>query len=127
MISSPRFIDPDTVVFIDLMPGVTTKVLSGLAGEKMMMVLTTIGPGVTVPSHRHPHEQVGIVYSGKASLRIEDEKRIVGEKDIYSIPANKEHEATAVGEDPFVAFEIFCPVRDDLIEKVRRSMGHRSE
>ncbi len=127
MSKTPRFINPDTVAFIDLMPGVTTKVLSGLSDENMMMVLTTVAPGVTVPSHRHPHEQVGIVCSGKASLRIDDEEHVVGEKDIYCIPADKEHEATTVGDDPFVAFEVFFPVRDDFIEKVRRSQGYRPE
>lgn len=118
---SLHFIDPDELKSIELMPGVTAKVLSGLNEEKMMMVLATIAPGVTVPAHSHPHEQVGIVYSGSASFRIGDEERTVVEKDMYCIPADVDHEATAVGSKPFMAFEVFSPVRDDFIEKARQA------
>ncbi len=120
MSESSHFIDHEKVKSIELMPGVTTRVLSGLSGEKMMMVLTTVGCGVTVPAHRHPHEQLGMVYAGKASLRIGDEERIVSGRDIYFIPAYVEHEATAVGDESFIAFEVFCPVREDFVEKATR-------
>ena len=118
---SLHFIDSDLLKPIEMMPGVTAKILSGLQGEKMMMVLATIAPGVSVPAHSHPHEQVGIVYSGSASFRIGDEERTVVEKDMYCIPAEVEHEATAVGGEPFMAFEIFFPVRDDFIEKASQA------
>jgi quercetin dioxygenase-like cupin family protein len=120
MSSASRFINPDAIQFIELLPGVTTKVLTGLSEEKMMMVLTTIAPGVSVPAHAHPHEQVGMVYSGRASLRIGDQERVVTEKDIYCIPAEVEHEAATSGDDPFVAFEIFYPPRRDFVEKVKQ-------
>jgi quercetin dioxygenase-like cupin family protein len=122
---SPHFIDPDSVMFIDLMPGVTTKVLSGLSGERMMMVLTTIAPGETVPAHSHPHEQIGMVYSGSALLRIGNDERTVSEKDLYCIPSDLEHTATAVGDEPFVAFEVFHPVRDDFVEKAKQPQRDR--
>ena len=115
----PYFIDLEDACRIVQMPGLETTILTGLHGERMMMVLTTLGPGVTVPAHSHPHEQVGIVYSGSASLRIGSDKRTVTEKDMYCIPAGVEHEATAVGGEPFVAFEVFHPVRDDFVEKVK--------
>ncbi len=35
-----------------------------------MMVLSSTLPGHSVPVHSHMHEQVGMVYSGKARLRI---------------------------------------------------------
>ena len=117
---SLHFVDPEELKSIELMPGVTAKVLSGFNREKMMMVLATIDPGVLVPAHSHPHEQVGIVYSGSASFRIGDEERVVVEKDMYCIPADVEHEATAIGDEPFMAFEIFFPVRDDFVEKAKQ-------
>ena len=117
---SLHFIGPDLLEPIELMPGVTAKVLSGLNEEKMMMVLATIAPGVSVPAHSHPHEQVGIVYSGSESFRIGDEERTVVKKDMYCIPAKVEHAATAVGDEPFVAFEIFLPVRDDFVDKANQ-------
>ena len=50
------------------MPGRETKILTGLHGENMMMVLNATLPGHTVPTHSHPHEQIGMVYDGKAEI-----------------------------------------------------------
>ncbi len=115
------FIEPESSNSFDAMPGVRIDVLSGMSGEKMMMMLATIQPGVNVPAHSHSHEQVGMVRSGKASFRIGDEERIVQANDIYCIPSDVEHEATAVGDEPFVTFETFYPVRQDFIDKLKQS------
>jgi len=114
------FISPEEIQYIELMPGVKSRILTGMLGEKMMMVLTTIEPGATVPSHAHPHEQIGMVFSGKASFRIDDEEREVSKGDFFSIPANVDHEATCISAEPFVALDIFCPVRNDFVEKMKR-------
>ena len=45
------------------MEGLETKILTGLNGEKMMMVLNSTLPGYTVPLHSHPHEQIGVVHA----------------------------------------------------------------
>jgi quercetin dioxygenase-like cupin family protein len=50
------------------MPGRETKILTGLHGENMMMVLNATLPGHTIPTHSHPHEQIGMVYDGKAEI-----------------------------------------------------------
>jgi len=96
--------------------GLETTILTGLHGEKMMMVLNTTWPGQTVPRHSHPHEQVGMVYSGRARLRIGDEERMVKKGDFYCIPANIPHSDICLGREPFVMLDIFYPVREDLIE-----------
>ncbi|MBU1317744.1 MAG: cupin domain-containing protein [candidate division Zixibacteria bacterium] len=114
------FISPEEIRYIELMPGVKSRILTGLLGEKMMMVLTTVEPGETVPSHAHPHEQIGMVYSGKASFRVGNEEREVSRNDFFSIPANVDHEATCISAEPFVALDIFCPVREDMAEKARK-------
>jgi quercetin dioxygenase-like cupin family protein len=102
------------------MPGLETTILTGLHGEKMMMALNATLPGHTVPLHSHPHEQVGMVYAGKAALRIGDEERTVQKGDFYRIPANTPHSDTCVGDEPFVMLDIFYPVREDFIEKFKR-------
>jgi len=68
--------------------GVQTTALTGLHGEKMMMVLTATLPKSEVPTHSHPHEQIGMVYSGKALLRIGNKERVVSKGDFYRIPSN---------------------------------------
>jgi len=115
----PYFIDPAQTPKIVQMKGLETIILTGLHGEKMMMVLNTTLPRHTVPLHSHPHEQIGMVYSGKAKLRIGDEERTVKKGDFYCIPANTPHSDTTIGDEPFVMLDIFYPVRKDFIKKVQ--------
>ena len=103
---------------IRIMKGLETTILTGLHGEKMMMVLSATLPGHSVPSHSHPQEQIGIVYSGKAVLRIGDEEKNVKKGDFYRIPANMPHGDTCIGEKPFVMLDIFYPVREDFLQKL---------
>jgi len=115
---TPYFICPEDAPKLIQMPGLETTILSGLHGEKMMMVLSATLPGHTVPLHSHPHEQVGMVYAGKAVLRIGGEERIVEKGDFYCIPANTPHGDTCLSDEPFVMLDIFYPVREDFIEKL---------
>jgi quercetin dioxygenase-like cupin family protein len=101
------------------MKGLETTILVGLHGDKMMMmVLSATLPGHTVPLHSHPHEQIGMVYSGRAVLRIGGEERTVRRGDFYRIPVEVQHGDTCIGEKPFVMLDIFYPVREDFIQKL---------
>jgi len=73
----PYFINPADAPNLTQMAGLKTTILTGLHGEKMMMALNATLPGHGVPLHSHPHEQIGIVYSGKARLRIGDKEGTV--------------------------------------------------
>jgi quercetin dioxygenase-like cupin family protein len=115
---TPYFVDPSDAPVLTQMPGLETTVLTGLGGEKMMMVLNATLPGHTVPEHSHPHEQIGMVYAGKAVLRIGGEEREVERGDFYCIPAGVSHGDTCLSDEPFVMFDIFYPVREDFIEKL---------
>lgn len=70
----PYFVNPTDAPRFTQMPGLETTVLTGLDGEMMMMVLNATLPAHTVPMHSHPHEQIGMVYAGKAVLRIGDKE-----------------------------------------------------
>ncbi len=117
---TPHFIDPNQAPKIVQMEGLETTILTGLHGEQMMMALNATLPGHTVPLHSHPHEQIGMVYSGKATLRIGDEKHVVQEGDFYCIPANVPHGDTCIGDEPFVMLDIFHPAREDFIARVKK-------
>jgi quercetin dioxygenase-like cupin family protein len=93
------FIDSTSCPKIDQMAGLETTVLTSYNNERMMMVLNTTLPGHTVPMHSHPHEQIGMVYSGEAKLRIGDEETVVRKGDFYCIPANIPHSDTCIGEN----------------------------
>ena len=106
--------------------GLETMILTGLNGEKMMMVLNSTLPGCTVPMHSHPHEQIGMVYSGRALLRIGNNEREVSKGDFYCIPSGIQHGDTCIGDEAFVMLDIFYPVRQDFIDKMKKSIDVNS-
>jgi quercetin dioxygenase-like cupin family protein len=115
----PYFIDLEQAPTFTQMEGLETTVLTGLHGEKTMMALNATLPGHSVPIHNHPHEQIGMVYSGRAILRIGDEEREVSKGDFYCIPAGVEHSDTTLGDEPFVMLDIFYPVRESFVAKCK--------
>ncbi len=116
---SKYFIESSEAPSFKPMAGVETSVLVGLQGEKMMMVLTTIHPGYSVPTHSHPHEQMGRVQSGKAIMIIGDQTRTVKAGDFCHFPPNVKHSAECVGDEPFVMLDIFHPIREDFAEAIK--------
>ncbi|MFW9819042.1 MAG: cupin domain-containing protein [Candidatus Thorarchaeota archaeon] len=100
------------------MEGLETIILSGLQGGKMMMTLNATLPGHSVPTHHHDHEQIGMVYRGKAKLRIGNEERIVSKGDFYCIPSNTPHSDICLSKEPFIMLDIFYPIREDFLEKL---------
>jgi len=99
--------------------GLETTVLTGLSGETMMMLRTAVQPGHSLPTHTHPEDLVGTVISGKAVLRIADEERIISPDDFYYIPADVPHSVLCLKSEPLVIVDVFYPVRNDLLQKVR--------
>jgi quercetin dioxygenase-like cupin family protein len=114
----PYFVDADAAPTFSQMPGLETTVLTGLHGEKTMMVLNATLPGQEVPEHSHPHEQVGMVYAGRALLRIGGEEREVKQGDFFRIPGGVPHSDVCLGDEPFVMLDIFCPVREDFLARL---------
>jgi len=98
--------DPDKAPHFSPMEGIDSAVLTGLAGENIMMVLTTIQPGCDVPEHKHPHEQVGMVRSGKARMKIGGKEHVVEKGDVCVFPSNILHSARCLGDAPFVMLDI---------------------
>ncbi len=104
------------------MEGLETTILTGLNSEKMMMTFNTTLPGYTVPEHSHEHEQIGMVYSGEAKLTIGDEERNVKKGDFYCIPSNTPHSDVCIGDKPFVMLDIFYPLRNDFLNKIKNNL-----
>ena len=117
-LESKYFPDAAKVPRIKQLEGLETTILTGLHGEKMIMVLNATLPSHAVPLHVHAHEQVGVVYSGKALLKIGGEERTVKKGDFYCIPANVAHSDVCIGDEPFVMLDIFYPIRDDFVQKI---------
>ena len=92
-----------------LAPGVTARIVSG---EKLMFSLVTLEPGAVVPTHSHPHEQVGMMVSGTMEFTIAGETRILSGNEIYLVPGGVPHAAKA-GPQGAVALDAFSPPREE--------------
>lgn len=82
------------------------------AGDGMMLSVANLDPGAVIPDHSHPHEQMGMLISGRLELTIGGEARVLGPGDAWRIPGGVVHRVRALDE-PVVALDVFHPVRDD--------------
>jgi quercetin dioxygenase-like cupin family protein len=79
----------------------------------MLIARLDFDPFVQVPEHKHPHEQFGLILSGEVTLTIAGEPLVLRAGEMYLIPGNVPHSATA-GPEGFTAAEVFSPAREDL-------------
>jgi quercetin dioxygenase-like cupin family protein len=92
-----------------IFPGVEIRTT---AGEGMMLSVVTFEPGSIVPEHAHPHEQMGLMVSGRLEFTVGGVTRTLGPGDQWKIPGGVKHSVRAV-DGPAVALDVFHPVRDD--------------
>lgn len=93
-----------------LFPGV---VITTAWGESLMMSFVRFEyANAQVPTHSHPHEQMGMGLEGQFELVIGEESRIIRTNDSYCIPSNVPHSARSIG-GPARALDIFHPIRED--------------
>jgi quercetin dioxygenase-like cupin family protein len=103
------FWNPEGIPPRTLAPGVTAKIASG---ERMMFSLVTLAPGALVPTHSHPHEQMGMMVSGTLELTVEGETRALSGNGMYFVPGGVPHSAKG-GPGGAVALEAFSPPREE--------------
>lgn len=96
---------------LDLFPGVT---LTTNAGENLMLSVVRFEPDACVPVHSHPHEQAGLLVSGRLKFTIGEETRVLEPGDQWLIPGGVPHTVVAV-DGPAVALDVFNPVREDYL------------
>ena len=109
----PQFVRLDEVRAFELVEGVTGRPLFG-AGA--MVNLIRFEPGATVPLHRHPHEQLGIVLEGMQALVVDGVAHEMGPFEAYVLPGSVEHSAYC-GPDGALVLDVFAPVREDYHER----------
>lgn len=96
-------------------PGVE---ICATAGEGLMLSLVNLEPGSIVPEHSHPHEQMGMMISGRAEFTIGGVTRVLGPGDAWRIPGHVLHKVRTLDEGPAVALDVFHPVREDYLAPV---------
>lgn len=110
------FIDVDQVPAIEPVPGCRMRTPHG---KNLMLSYLEMDAGAVVPLHSHPHEQGGMLISGKLQLTIGEETRIVTAGAMFLIPPNVPHRAVAL-DGPAVVLDVFSPVREDYADLLNR-------
>lgn len=107
--SSPYFVPAGGGSHHAIFPGVTIRTT---AGEALMLSVVTLEPRSVVEEHSHPHEQMGMMISGRAEFTIGGETRILGPGDLWRIPGGVRHKVVTLDE-PALALDVFHPIRED--------------
>jgi len=108
------FVNSDELPKLQLFP----KALSGIIhGDNLMLSFLELSPGCEIPEHSHPHEQAGLVLSGKLRFRIGDDERVAGPGDAFIIPGHVVHWGIVEGDEVAKVLDIFSPPRDDYIAR----------
>ena len=110
------FYDVKDLPALEILPGCRTRVPYG---EHLMLSYLEMDSGAEVPLHSHPHEQGGMLVSGRVELTIGDETRICEAGSLFLIPPNVKHRAVAVG-GPAVVLDVFSPIREDYAEQYNK-------
>jgi len=84
-----------------------------VTGEKGMAVHWRFKAGMHAAAHRHPHEQIAWMLSGKMEFRLGNERRLCGPGDVVVIPSGVEHEAWFPEDAELIDF--FAPPREDFL------------
>lgn len=83
-----------------------------VAGEQAGLVVIEIEPGTTVPEHRHPNEQTGLLLRGTVTFTVGNEAKELRPGALWVIPGDTPHSVQAGPEGAFLV-ELFAPPRDD--------------
>jgi quercetin dioxygenase-like cupin family protein len=94
---------------VEMMPGVTRRTLN--TSEGMMLIDVVLEKDAIVPSHSHPHEQIGYLISGRVLFELGDERRELGPGDSWLVPPDVPHQVTAL--EPSLAIDVFSPPREE--------------
>jgi quercetin dioxygenase-like cupin family protein len=100
--------DPSRAV--EMLPGVSRQMIA--SGQGAMVVRIDCAKGSEVPIHTHPHEQIGHLASGRATLKIGDKAVELKPGDGYAIPSQVPHGVVDCAEDS-VFFDVFSPPREE--------------
>ena len=97
---------------VEMFPGVSRRTLN--SGDRSTLAEITLAKGSVVPSHTHPHEQIGYVVSGLVLFEVSGDKRELSAGDSYLIPGGEPHEVHAIEDS--VCIDIFSPVREEFLD-----------
>ena len=84
-------------------------------GGNLMLVEFRFDRTPQLPTHAHPHEQIGYIVSGEFEVTCGDETVLCGPGDSYNVPADVQHGVRVLTERGTV-LDAFTPQREDFLE-----------
>jgi quercetin dioxygenase-like cupin family protein len=99
---------------VSLFPGIS---FQGFAGENLMVSRLILTEGAIATLHAHPHEQLTIVLRGTLDFTLGEEHQVLIAGDVVAIPSQTPHGGVALQETELI--EVFTPVREDLLARLR--------
>lgn len=102
---------------IPFFKGSTGKI--ALSGSKLTSFLVEIEVNEKIPTHNHPHEQMGVCLDGKAEFECENRSTIIKKGMVYLIKSNEQHSVHNIGKKKAIFLDFFSPPREDYLKKVR--------
>ena len=83
------------------------------SGDKTLMGRFCLKKGAMIPLHSHPHEQTGMMLSGKLRFMVEGNEQVAEAGDCWCFKGDVEHSAEALEDAEIV--EVFSPLREDYL------------
>jgi len=105
------FCKKDSGTYRTLLEGVQLK--TRVHGDHTLMGEFRFDRGARIPSHSHPHEQTGILISGKLRFEVDGDTFDAEAGDSWNIAGGIAHAAEALEDS--VVVEVFTPVREDYL------------
>jgi quercetin dioxygenase-like cupin family protein len=105
-----KFIIPD-LPSRGMAPGIT---LREAHLQKVMVSFIHLQPGAIVQEHRHPHEQISVVISGRLKMTLAGETATLEAGQGLLVPSNALHSAVALEVEVW-AYDSFSPIREDYV------------
>jgi len=99
--------------------------IKAITGDKLQLIRARFEPGGEYETHSHPHEQFSLMVAGRMLLRVGDQQREVGPGDIWYAPPGVVHGGTLLGDEPVIFIDMFHPVREEVLEEMRRKRAER--
>lgn len=107
----PAFYNMNALSEVELIDGITARFV---VGGRMMFSYVKLAPGAVMPTHSHPHEQLGYVVEGSMVLTLGEEERELHPGDAYTIPGDIKHRAVG-GPNGCLVLDVFSPLREDYL------------
>ncbi|MGB9751777.1 MAG: cupin domain-containing protein [Roseiflexus castenholzii] len=103
--------EPQQERWFEVAPGIRRRTIA--VTGRMQQILVELDQGARLPEHRHPHEQITHLISGRLRFFIEGKVREVTPGDTVALPGNMPHGVEAL--EASLAIDTFSPPREDML------------